>query len=355
MKILSIFLIIFSLLIISCSLNELSGTDNKDEETANLEFSISLTKAPVEIISMAGYLVKSGEDTIKFDFIIQGEKATCKVKDIKPGEWELTVNVYNANYELVYSGSTTVNIKPGEETTVYLNLDPVTGNLNIIVTWGANLADGLVTYYPFNGNADDESENGNDGIVNGATLCEDRYENENHAYFFGGDDYINVKNNPMLEFSGSITISVWAKGLAASTNHTGFSIAGIVGKANCSPYGIGVDDGDRALFQVYSDTTFYRAFKKEIQIEPEQWYHYVGIFESGKYVKLFINGIKVAETLENIPQYFNSSSDDLWIGTRSLSLEPSIPKYFFKGAIDDIRIYNRVLIDSEIKELYTMK
>jgi len=351
MKHFKFFISIFFLLIISCNLNDISGNDTK-EENANLEFSISLTKAPVEIISMSGYLAKSGEDTIKFDFIIQGDNAYCNVKDIKPGKWKLTVNAYNANYELAYTGSTKVKIKPGEETTVYLQLDPATGSLNVIVTWGTDLSQSLVAYYPFNGNANDESSNGNDGNIYGATLTEDRFGNPKRAYNFDGDDYIIVQNDSSLEFTGSISISVWARGLANKTYNTGYSIAGIVGKANCAPYGIGVDDGDRALFQIYSDSTYYRAMKSEMQIDPEQWYHYVGIFKSGEYVQLYINGIIAAEVTENIPQYFNPSSDDLWIGTRSLSLKPSIPRYFFEGSIDDIRIYNRALSDHDVSELF---
>ncbi len=355
MKNAAILLITFIGLLGSCTLNDISGTGNENEKTASLEFSISLAKAPAEIISMSGFLSRSGADTIKFDFTIKGDNAYCKVQDIKPGDWELTVNAYNANYELTYTGSIKVEINPGEETTIYLNLDPVTGSLNIIITWGVNLTNGLVAYYPFNSNANDESSNGNDGDVYGATLTEDRFGNPNQAYYFDGDDYIIVQNDSSIEFTESISISVWAKGLANKTYNTGYSIAGIVGKANCAPYGIGVDDGDRALFQIYSDTTYYRAMKSEIQIVPEQWYHYIGVFKSGEYVKLYINGLITAEITENIPQYFNQSSDDLWIGTRSLSLTPSFPRYFFNGSIDDIRIYNRALNDQEIQKIFSLK
>ena len=43
---------------------------------------------------------------------------------------------------------------------------------------------GLVAYYPFNGNANDESGNGNNGVVHGATLTTDRFGNANAAYDF---------------------------------------------------------------------------------------------------------------------------------------------------------------------------
>ena len=51
-----------------------------------------------------------------------------------------------------------------------------------------NLESGLVAYYPFNGNANDESGNGNDGEVFGATLSLDRNGNSAHAYNFDGEN-----------------------------------------------------------------------------------------------------------------------------------------------------------------------
>ncbi|ETR68891.1 MAG: hypothetical protein OMM_04291 [Candidatus Magnetoglobus multicellularis str. Araruama] len=57
-----------------------------------------------------------------------------------------------------------------------------------------DLEEGLVAYYPFNGNANDESGNGNHGTVYGAILIEDRFGNKNSAYSFDGiDDYIGLE------------------------------------------------------------------------------------------------------------------------------------------------------------------
>ncbi|TGO02513.1 hypothetical protein PN36_23830 [Candidatus Thiomargarita nelsonii] len=51
----------------------------------------------------------------------------------------------------------------------------------------ADLSDGLVAYYPFDGNAQDASGNGNHGTVNGATLTEDRFGSADSAYEFDGN------------------------------------------------------------------------------------------------------------------------------------------------------------------------
>ena len=68
------------------------------------------------------------------------------------------------------------------------------------VVW-ADLSDGVVAYYPFNNNANDESGNGNHGTVQGATLAEDRFGNTNSAYYFGGDnDKITASDAAVFQF-----------------------------------------------------------------------------------------------------------------------------------------------------------
>ena len=68
----------------------------------------------------------------------------------------------------------------------------------------------LIAYYPFNGNANDESGNNNHGTVNGATLTTDRFSNPNNAYSFDGiDDFILVSHSNSLDITGNeITISM---------------------------------------------------------------------------------------------------------------------------------------------------
>ncbi len=65
---------------------------------------------------------------------------------------------------------------------------------------------GLMGYWPFNGNANDESGNGNNGLVNGATLTNDRFGLSNKAYSFDGlDDFIQMINSGP---SGNTNVSV---------------------------------------------------------------------------------------------------------------------------------------------------
>jgi len=71
---------------------------------------------------------------------------------------------------------------------------------------------GLVAYYPFNGNANDESGNGHDGTVNGPVLTTDRLGNADSAYRFdGSDDYIQIADSPLLDISQEFTIQAWIR------------------------------------------------------------------------------------------------------------------------------------------------
>src|SRR4051812_9830971 len=70
---------------------------------------------------------------------------------------------------------------------------------------------GLVAWYSFNGNANDESSNGNNGVINGAVLTADRFGNANAAYDFDGvSNYISVTGNGSLHnIFDTMSCSIW--------------------------------------------------------------------------------------------------------------------------------------------------
>lgn len=215
-------------------------------------------------------------------------------------------------------------------------------------------AEGLMVYYPFTGNADDSSGHSMHGSVLGPVLTQDKNGKENRAYLFDGiDDYIRIENKSILNLTSSITISVWAKGAAFGPDG-GESFCGLVSKGPIMPYGLGLDDGDRVLFRIISSGNWYEALKTGIVIDPALWYHYAGVFEAGNSVRLYLNGNEIVNNASSIPQSIDASDYDLWIGTRAHSQSPYSPGFYFKGAIDEVRIYNRALDDHEIKLLYKL-
>jgi hypothetical protein len=87
------------------------------------------------------------------------------------------------------------------------------------------------------------------------------------------------------------------------------------------------------------------------------WQHVVAVFDStaaANGVRLYVNGVLSAQA--NGPASLLSNTHTVSIGGRE-GYAPTAPQYagydmFFSGALDDVRIYNRALSQSDIWELY---
>jgi formylglycine-generating enzyme required for sulfatase activity len=214
-----------------------------------------------------------------------------------------------------------------------------------------NLNNGLVAYYPFNGNANDMSGNGNNGTVCGATLTTDRFGNPNSAYYFNGvDSYIDIPDNSSLN-PQEISISAWVNTndisqMTASHNHHI-----IVNKENqyeMAMFGQNFQQtqmGDIG-YAFNSDWTWYGA---NYFPQIHYFFHVVIIYDQNRIGKIYVNGTKTSEHQYNSNIVEQASC--LRIGARGCGTGYSAPEAFFNGIIDDVRIYNRALTDAEIQQL----
>jgi len=198
----------------------------------------------------------------------------------------------------------------------------------------------IIAYYPFNGNANDESGFGNNGVVHGAFLTSDRFGRANSAYHFDGyNDYLEIPNaviNDLPEGSFSAWIkldelnrqnAIIDKTETYATNYLQI----IVHSNNRLRVNIDVHYGES--LRLYSNTVFNK----------NTWYHVVVTWD-GNYWEIYINGHldSQAERNRTVPNKYRK----VLIGKVDNNTA------FMKGTIDDIRIYNYVLSDSEINNLY---
>jgi hypothetical protein len=219
----------------------------------------------------------------------------------------------------------------------------------------ADLDEGLVAYYPFNGNANDESDNGNDGIVNGATLTQDRFGNSVSAYSFDGNDYIQF-NTPIVHYTPPYSISLWLKYDAVpSINSYIISNGGAANSSQGFAFAV-VGSSHVYCNQSYSEgAIFFIVGHQDSAVRTmlfapmsfRQWHHVTGTWD-GERMALYIDG-QLAQTDVCEESYNYGPPDNMRIGVPGSVLE-----YFFSGQIDDIYIYNRALSDSEIGELYQL-
>jgi hypothetical protein len=63
---------------------------------------------------------------------------------------------------------------------------------------------GLVGWWPFDGNANDYSGNGNHGVVNGPSLSNDRFNNPNASYYFSGSGCATRIDINNFNYAGTI-------------------------------------------------------------------------------------------------------------------------------------------------------
>ena len=214
---------------------------------------------------------------------------------------------------------------------------------------------GLVGWWPFNGNANDESGNGNNGTVNGATLASDRNGQINKAYSFDGvPNRIEIGTAVNSSTQIGSPNSSWSACAWINKNQYGGTLAlsdynSIAGNTNP-----GENDMTVALnLQVYQNYANVGLRSNGIDynvsggnISNSQWHHIAFTANNGVLI-LFVDGNNVGQTNYNSNYNFYESpfyriGSSMWNGNYGPST----------GLIDDIGIWNRALTQQEITALY---
>lgn len=230
------------------------------------------------------------------------------------------------------------------------------------VSGGSVPEEGLVAYYPFDGDAVSRSSvAGVDGKVFRATLATDRFGKENSAYHFGGSDsaYIEIPDSDIFSIAttGALTVSAWISPDSLDFEKTDGDYVHWMGKGESqahewalrmynfhserpnriSSYAFNLSGGLGAGSYVQED------------IVPGEWIHIVARYDmESNTITIFKNGERkdqdslFDDTYKVIPENGNAP---VRIGTRSLWS-------FFRGKIDDVRFYKRAISDEEVLALY---
>ena len=211
--------------------------------------------------------------------------------------------------------------------------------------------DGLIAYYPFNGNANDESGNENNGVVDGATLTTDRFENNENAYNFDGlETFITLPNDFFNGAENGIyTINFWTKYFQENT--TIFYKGG-----SWKESAISITSEKKVEYSFKNGTNSTSNFlTSNTSLERDKWYNITIIHVSGE-IKLFING--TFETQLQINDVVDWSTS---INTQCAGVGMHFGKNYnnctrdmgYYGVIDDFGIWDRGLSEQEIQNLYT--
>ena len=227
---------------------------------------------------------------------------------------------------------------------------------------------GLVGWWPFNGNANDESGNGNNGTVSGATLTTDRNGISNKAYFFNHTDVITTNYNG-ISGSQARTFSFWMKNQNSTktinpiwygghaTTPTQGSDFNIIftrneqhDQCNCWP----------TIYQGIGVTGSWIMSIRPTNVGDNQWHNWVVVLESGgntfNQVKYYKDGVLITAAI-SFDYNGNGNTVVNTINQNKLKFGVSMgysnnPDRAPTEYLDDIAVWSRALTSQEVSDLY---
>jgi hypothetical protein len=211
-------------------------------------------------------------------------------------------------------------------------LDP-----NIMGHWKFDEGDGSTAY---------DSTGNNHGAIYGAQWTGGQIDGA--LGFDGADDYVEVGDSPKLEGMDNLTMCVWIR----PQQNPGQGNVIIVDKECYTAYRFHIYDVDQAdgnglLTSWINGETCGPTPDVELEMSGSIWYHLVLVYDNNdNEVRYYVDG-SLAGTKPLVSGAIGTNSAPLRIGR---SNHPS-PQYF-KGIIDDVRVYDRALSTEEIWQLY---
>ena len=182
--------------------------------------------------------------------------------------------------------------------------------------------------------AHDYSRYGNDGALTGCKWV------ENGLVFNGSTDYVNCGNDASLDITDAITISALLK-TSDITQTNGYFLSKDNG-ASFRAYSLKMESSRVRFLLWNSGSTLVSIYSDAGAISNDSWFYIVAVKDGGNNIKMYINGVLQTDT--NTIGDIKTVVTDLHIG--------NMTNFYFKGSIDQPRIYNRALSAAEIYDYY---
>jgi len=227
--------------------------------------------------------------------------------------------------------------------TINIQLNSLTNNVSF-ESWKFP-TDGLVAWYPFNGNTNDESGNGKNGTVTGATLTTDRFGVSNKAYYFNGSSKIDFTIGNIKTISISLWFKVPVQTLSFPT----------IFAYNSNKFSAGIQQqGVPGMTNLHNLRLYYtiQTTSSNVIVDNDVYHHlYIGLDVLNSLYSMYIDGVEVSKGK-------TTETPDMWTNSQILCIgkENDGPSStFLKGIIDDVAVWNRLLTKDEILSMYNMK
>ncbi|MBE7173509.1 MAG: T9SS type A sorting domain-containing protein [Williamsia sp.] len=203
-----------------------------------------------------------------------------------------------------------------------------------------------VGYYPLDGNANDASGNGRNGVVYGATLTTDRSNIANRAYQFVPNQYIDLGNVAALKPTAAISFGGWFY-------RDSWTTSGSAGMLSCT---------EGAGYELYITSTnvqgwihrngAYATINIPVASISNGWHQFICTYD-GRYTRIYMDGIQQADFNDAGGTYaIDYIGNNLLIGAEAFTGTTPAAGEYFTGKADGIRIYNVALTPTQVGQLY---
>ena len=232
----------------------------------------------------------------------------------------------------------------------------------------------LIAQWLFNGDATDNSGNDHDGeLKSGHTnfydagspvlpvLTTDRFGTADKAYYFDKGANIEVPYSSQLNPTAELSISVWIKAESQDNNDYIISLDRWIG------YKLNLQSADKLYFTIRKQTdpdTWEFVVDDDSNpytVNENVWTHVVCSYGAAGVTKFFADGVKVrTKDDRGVTGGLMQVTKNLCIGQQLptddyITEEAGATDGFFKGSMDDIRLYNKALTDAEALSIYTLE
>ena len=211
----------------------------------------------------------------------------------------------------------------------------------------------LVAHWTFDSDTSDSAPSGDtndDGTLNGNASFDPNGKINGALLLDGIDSYVNVATSADISVTKNYTLAAWIRPEEKDFRRTVLSkITDFADKQ----YELEFSHLEQLTFSYEADNNSQGGiFGGEDEVEMDAWQHLAVTVEEvtasplSLEIKVYRNGT-LLDTKTGDEEVL-SSSDPLRIGRRSGSLSPA---HYFKGKIDDVRIYDRALSEAEIDDV----
>ncbi len=228
----------------------------------------------------------------------------------------------------------------------------------------SQITNGLLVNYNFDNNLEDSTPNGFDATAFGTNFTADRFGNINSAIFFDGvTDFVEMANTNVLKPDFPFSISVWINPSTIEDSNSNVSY-GIVNTCFVENNYHGAwlvipNNGNKRMSSGYGDGSgctgpnCRRSTSSICELREDIWIHVVAIWDSPTLTRIYLNTeLQMTVTSGTGDLNIAYTSDPGVLGKTDSNSIPGFLDNHYHGSLDDFYMWDRILTEDEIQELY---